>query len=326
MMRTEAPLRSQRSADSRACVARVSTLSDTWAAPLDAPLRLLYDQSADMRTRKAAPAPHPFRVVTSPASACSSAQAGRAMTSPMKNSRSALDLDKTLIKAKPVTSQNRVLGAQRARRADAWQACAELAAAAAWRGAGTPFCRTDEAGSPMRSDRRRRLPRQPPGGLPHRPRRPRACCGASGGCAPADSAVSHLPASAYGSAPAPTAAPQVIVMDNFFTGSHANVAHHLGKPNFELLRHDIVEPILLEVRARSGGPPAASCRLQRWLRRVARCLARGGAWRASAARACMRGWSARAHWLTPAHPAACRWTRFTTWRALRRPCTTSTTR
>jgi hypothetical protein len=53
---------------------------------------------------------------------------------------------------------------------------------------------------------------------------------------------------ADGAAPPPSAAPQVIVMDNFFTGSHANVAHHLGKPNFELLRHDIVEPILLEAR------------------------------------------------------------------------------
>ena len=39
-------------------------------------------------------------------------------------------------------------------------------------------------------------------------------------------------------------------MDNFFTGSHANIAHHFGKPNFELIRHDIVEPILLEARAR----------------------------------------------------------------------------
>lgn len=37
-------------------------------------------------------------------------------------------------------------------------------------------------------------------------------------------------------------------MDNFFTGSHHNIAHHIGKPNFELLRHDVVEPILLEVR------------------------------------------------------------------------------
>lgn len=37
-------------------------------------------------------------------------------------------------------------------------------------------------------------------------------------------------------------------MDNFFTGSHSNLAHHLGKTNFELIRHDIVEPILLEAR------------------------------------------------------------------------------
>lgn len=48
---------------------------------------------------------------------------------------------------------------------------------------------------------------------------------------------------------------QVICMDNFFTGSHANVAHHLGKPNFELIRHDIVEPILLEARQPPSRPP-----------------------------------------------------------------------
>ncbi|OAY65168.1 UDP-glucuronic acid decarboxylase 2 [Ananas comosus] len=39
----------------------------------------------------------------------------------------------------------------------------------------------------------------------------------------------------------------VIVVDNFFTGRKENVAHHLGNPNFELIRHDVVEPILLEV-------------------------------------------------------------------------------
>ncbi|KDD74452.1 NAD dependent epimerase/dehydratase, partial [Helicosporidium sp. ATCC 50920] len=39
----------------------------------------------------------------------------------------------------------------------------------------------------------------------------------------------------------------VICLDNFFTGSRANVAHLLDKPNFELIRHDVVEPILLEV-------------------------------------------------------------------------------
>jgi hypothetical protein len=50
-------------------------------------------------------------------------------------------------------------------------------------------------------------------------------------------------------------------MDNFFTGSHANVAHHLGKPNFELIRHDIVEPILLEARQPPSRPPTLSARL-----------------------------------------------------------------
>ncbi|XP_013741765.1 UDP-glucuronic acid decarboxylase 2-like [Brassica napus] len=39
----------------------------------------------------------------------------------------------------------------------------------------------------------------------------------------------------------------VIVVDNFFTGSKENVMHHFGNPNFELIRHDVVEPILLEV-------------------------------------------------------------------------------
>lgn len=39
----------------------------------------------------------------------------------------------------------------------------------------------------------------------------------------------------------------VIVLDNFFTGRKGNVKHHLGKPQFELIRHDVVEPILLEV-------------------------------------------------------------------------------
>jgi UDP-glucuronate decarboxylase len=36
-------------------------------------------------------------------------------------------------------------------------------------------------------------------------------------------------------------------MDNFFTGSKDNIMHLLDKPNFELIRHDVVEPILLEV-------------------------------------------------------------------------------
>lgn len=39
----------------------------------------------------------------------------------------------------------------------------------------------------------------------------------------------------------------VICLDNFFTGRKENIAHLLGHPRFELIRHDIVEPILLEV-------------------------------------------------------------------------------
>jgi len=39
----------------------------------------------------------------------------------------------------------------------------------------------------------------------------------------------------------------VICLDSFFTGNKANVAHLTGKPGFELIRHDVVEPILLEV-------------------------------------------------------------------------------
>jgi UDP-glucuronate decarboxylase len=40
---------------------------------------------------------------------------------------------------------------------------------------------------------------------------------------------------------------EVVCLDNFFTGRRANVAHLLSNPNFELIRHDIIQPILLEV-------------------------------------------------------------------------------
>ena len=39
----------------------------------------------------------------------------------------------------------------------------------------------------------------------------------------------------------------VICLDNFYTSQKTNVTHLLDKPNFELIRHDIVDPILLEV-------------------------------------------------------------------------------
>ncbi len=39
----------------------------------------------------------------------------------------------------------------------------------------------------------------------------------------------------------------VICLDNFFTSQKGNVAHLLGQPNFELIRHDITMPVWLEV-------------------------------------------------------------------------------
>ena len=39
----------------------------------------------------------------------------------------------------------------------------------------------------------------------------------------------------------------VICLDNFFTSQKSNVAGMLGRPNFELIRHDITLPIFLEV-------------------------------------------------------------------------------
>src|SRR6187399_451652 len=40
---------------------------------------------------------------------------------------------------------------------------------------------------------------------------------------------------------------QVICLDNFFTGRRENIEHLLDNHHFELLRHDVIEPILLEV-------------------------------------------------------------------------------
>ena len=40
---------------------------------------------------------------------------------------------------------------------------------------------------------------------------------------------------------------EVICLDNYFTGRFANVNHLRDNKNFELIRHDVTEPILLEV-------------------------------------------------------------------------------
>ena len=39
----------------------------------------------------------------------------------------------------------------------------------------------------------------------------------------------------------------VLCVDNFFTGGKRNVAHLLGHPNFELMRHDVTFPLYVEV-------------------------------------------------------------------------------
>ncbi len=40
---------------------------------------------------------------------------------------------------------------------------------------------------------------------------------------------------------------EVICLDNFFTGRKKNIRHLLQNPDFELIRHDIIHPIFLEV-------------------------------------------------------------------------------
>jgi UDP-glucuronate decarboxylase len=39
----------------------------------------------------------------------------------------------------------------------------------------------------------------------------------------------------------------VVCVDNFFTSQKTNVSHLLDRPNFELVRHDIIQPLWLEV-------------------------------------------------------------------------------
>jgi len=39
---------------------------------------------------------------------------------------------------------------------------------------------------------------------------------------------------------------EVTVLDNFFTGSKTSISHWVGHPNFELVRHDVVQPFMIE--------------------------------------------------------------------------------
>ena len=40
---------------------------------------------------------------------------------------------------------------------------------------------------------------------------------------------------------------EIVCIDNFFTGRKTNVAHLIGNPNFELVRHDVIDPFKFEV-------------------------------------------------------------------------------
>ncbi|MGB1101398.1 MAG: NAD-dependent epimerase/dehydratase family protein, partial [Pontimonas sp.] len=42
---------------------------------------------------------------------------------------------------------------------------------------------------------------------------------------------------------------EVIAVDNYFTGSKANIEHLLANPRFELMRHDVTFPLYVEVDA-----------------------------------------------------------------------------
>ena len=41
----------------------------------------------------------------------------------------------------------------------------------------------------------------------------------------------------------------VLCVDNFYTGTKANIAHLQGNPYFEVMRHDVTFPLYVEVNA-----------------------------------------------------------------------------
>ena len=40
---------------------------------------------------------------------------------------------------------------------------------------------------------------------------------------------------------------EVICLDNFYTGSKSNILHLMDNPNFEVIRHDVINPIQIEI-------------------------------------------------------------------------------
>ena len=56
----------------------------------------------------------------------------------------------------------------------------------------------------------------------------------------------------------------VVCLDNFFTGSRRNIAHLIGHPRFELVRHDVTNPIYVEApRIYNLACPASPVHYQR---------------------------------------------------------------
>ena len=49
----------------------------------------------------------------------------------------------------------------------------------------------------------------------------------------------------------------VLCVDNFFTGTKDNIAHLVGNPHFELMRHDITFPLFVEVVGERLGKDAS---------------------------------------------------------------------
>ena len=57
---------------------------------------------------------------------------------------------------------------------------------------------------------------------------------------------------------------EVLGVDNFYTGHRSNINHLLNNPNFEMLRHDITQPLIVEVDAIANfACPASPIQYQR---------------------------------------------------------------
>jgi len=58
---------------------------------------------------------------------------------------------------------------------------------------------------------------------------------------------------------------EIIALDNFYTGKKENIEHLMSDPNFEVLRHDIIQPISVEVDAIANfACPASPIHYQRY--------------------------------------------------------------